>query len=136
MAAAPPLASHVHFLGWRGDMPALYAGLDLVLLTSDNEGMPTSIIEAMAAGKPVVATDVGGVRSLVADGETGFLVPPRDPDALASACLRLLGDPAACERMGAAARRAVYPRFDVSTLLATMERFYSDLVARSQAAIR
>jgi glycosyltransferase involved in cell wall biosynthesis len=134
MAAVPPLTGHVHFLGWRADMPALYAGLDLVLLTSDNEGMPSSIIEAMAAGKPVVATDVGGVRSLVSDGETGYLVPSRDADALAEACLRLLGDPAARERMGHAARRAVYPRYDVSTLITTMDGFYSGLLAAGSAA--
>ncbi|MBI3974392.1 MAG: glycosyltransferase family 4 protein [Chloroflexi bacterium] len=130
-AAQPPLAGSVHFVGWRSDMPALYAGLDLVLLTSDNEGMPTSIIEAMAAGKPVVATDVGGVRSLVANAETGCLVPARNPDAVADACVRLLKDTSLRQRMGEAARRAVYPRYDVSTLLRTMDGFYTALVYRT-----
>ncbi|MGH2351517.1 MAG: glycosyltransferase family 4 protein [Chloroflexota bacterium] len=133
LAARPPLAGHVHFLGWRGpaDLPGLFADLDAVVLTSDNEGMPTTIIEAMAAARPVVATDVGGVRSLVTDGETGLLVPPGDPAAVADACLRLLRDPQSQREMGAAGRRAAYPRYHVSTLLTTMTEFYTSLATRS-----
>jgi glycosyltransferase involved in cell wall biosynthesis len=120
----------VHFLGNRAvvEMPGIYADYDLFTLTSDNEGTPVTIIEAMAAGCPVVSTDVGGVRSLVQDETTGLLVPRRDPAALAGACLRLLDDPARREQMGIAARAAVYPRLDLSTLVTTMTRFYTDLV--------
>ncbi len=134
MAARPPLAGHVHFLGNRpvADMPRVYAGFDLFALTSDNEGMPVTIIEAMAAARPVVATDVGGVRSLVQDEQTGVLVPRRDAGALARACVRLLADPVRRAAMGEAGRRAVYPRLDISTLLGAMTGFYSHLVDQAR----
>lgn len=131
LAAAPPLAGRVHFLGWRSDLPKLYSDLDLVLLTSDNEGLPVSLIEAMAAAKPVVATDVGGVRSLVADGQTGLVVPKRNPEALANACVRLLTQPNVRRQMGSAARQTVYPRYHISTLLATMSGCYTSLVEQA-----
>jgi glycosyltransferase involved in cell wall biosynthesis len=134
LAAVPPLAGHVHFLGWRADLPEVYADLDIVALTSDNEGLPTAIIEAMAAARPVVATDVGGVRDLVADGETGCVVPKRDPAAVARACVALLRRPQLRDQMGAAARAAVYPRYDVSTLVATMDAFYTSLVSSAGAS--
>jgi glycosyltransferase involved in cell wall biosynthesis len=132
LAARPPLAGRVHFLGWRSSdaLRAIYADLDLLTLTSDAEGTPVVVIEGMTAGCPVVATDVGGVRSMVRDGETGHLVPPRDPDAWARACLSLLGDPARRQAMGTAARAAVYPKYDVSTLLRTMTDFYLGLPVR------
>jgi glycosyltransferase involved in cell wall biosynthesis len=129
IAAQPPLAGRVHFLGWRSreDLRAVYADLDLLTTTSDAEGTPVVIIEGMTAGLPVVATNVGGVRSLVADGVTGRLVPPRDAAAWAAACVELLRDPQRRREMGAAARAAAYPRFDVSTLLQTMTAYYLDL---------
>ena len=129
MAAQPPLAGRVHFLGWRSreDLRAVYADLDLLTTTSDSEGTPVVIIEGMTAGLAVVATNVGGVRSLVADGATGRLVPPRDPAAWAAACVALLRDPQRRREMGAAARTAAHPRFDVSTLLRTMSAYYLDL---------
>jgi glycosyltransferase involved in cell wall biosynthesis len=126
MAGRPPLAGRVHFLGWRSReaLREVYADLDLLTTTSDAEGTPVVIIEGMTAGLPVVATNVGGVRSLVRDGVTGRLVPPRDPLAWADACVELLRDPVRRGVMGAAARSAAYPRYDVSTLLATMSAFY------------
>lgn len=129
LAAQPPLAGRVHFLGWRdrAGLVAVYADLDVLVMTSDNEGMPTVLIEGMAAGRAVVATDVGGVRSLVTDGETGRLVPPRAPQAVAQACLDVLRHPAQRRTLGSAARRAVYPRYDVATLLDTMSDFYRSL---------
>jgi glycosyltransferase involved in cell wall biosynthesis len=131
MAARPPLAGRVHFLGWRSReaLRAVYADLDLLTTTSDAEGTPVVIIEGMTAGLPVVATDVGGVRSLVRDGVTGRLVPPRDPEAWARACLELLRDPERRREMGAAARAQAYPKYDVSTLLGTMSELYPALVA-------
>jgi glycosyltransferase involved in cell wall biosynthesis len=132
MAAQSPLAGRVHFLGWRSreDLRAVYADLDLLTTTSDSEGTPVVIIEGMTAGLPVVATNVGGVRSLVTDGVTGRLVPPRDAAAWAAACVELLRDPQRRREMGAAARAAAYPRFDVSTLLQTMTAYYLDLGQR------
>ncbi|MFN3477083.1 MAG: glycosyltransferase, partial [Candidatus Methylomirabilales bacterium] len=81
MAATLGLASRVLFLGWRRDLDRIYADLDLLVLSSSNEGTPVSLLEAMAAGVPVVATQVGGVRDLITHPETGLLVPPGDAQA-------------------------------------------------------
>jgi glycosyltransferase involved in cell wall biosynthesis len=109
-------------------MAAVMADLDVVLLTSRNEGSPVALIEAAAAGLPVVATDVGGVRSVVRDGETGLLVPSGDPDAAAAALRELLGDPDKMQAMGRAGRSHVLSAFDKSRLLRDISRLYSDLV--------
>lgn len=122
------LDGRVHFLGWRGDLPRLYADLDLVVLTSASEGLPVSLIEAMAAARPVVATRVGGVPDLVEDGVTGLLVPPGDPGALAEAIVALLADPERRRHMGEAGRKRVYPAFSASRLLADMDRLYAELL--------
>jgi glycosyltransferase involved in cell wall biosynthesis len=138
LASRPPLAGHVHFLGNRpvAEMPKVFAGYDLFTLTSDNEGMPVTIIEAMAAARPVVSTDVGGVRSLVQHEKTGLLVPRRDPPALAQACLQLLADPERRRQMGQAGRDAVYPRLDLSTLAERMSDFYDELVPAARRESR
>lgn len=123
------LGDRVHFLGWWEDLPALYADLDVVALTSRNEGTPVCLLEAMAAGVPVVATAVGGVPDLVRQGETGLLVPPADPAALAAALTALLADPERRSRLGLGGRRAAYPAYDVKTLLARVEALYRELAA-------
>jgi glycosyltransferase involved in cell wall biosynthesis len=130
------LAERVHFLGWRShqQLPELYAGLDVVVNVSDNEGMPVSLIEAMASNVPVVATAVGGTRDVVDDGRTGMLVPPGDAAAVAAACLRLIREPGLRLRLKEAAQSSVYPRFDVSTLLRTMDAFYTSLSGWQPAA--
>ena len=101
------IAARVIFTGWRRDLPDIYADLDVLAVTSHNEGTPVSAIEAMAAGCPVVATHVGGLPDLIHEGETGYLVPPGDAPALATAWLRVLQQPEMAQRMGEAARRAV-----------------------------
>ena len=108
------VAGRVELLGARGDVPELLAAADLFVLSSRSEGLPISVLEAMAAGLPVVATDVGGVSELVVDGETGFLVPPADPGALAEAVERLLRDHELRHRFGAAGRLRAERRFDVA----------------------
>jgi glycosyltransferase involved in cell wall biosynthesis len=123
------LARHVRFLGWRPDLDRIYADLDLAVLTSRNEGSPVSLIEAMAAARPVVATRVGGVPDLVEDGITGRLVPPGDAPALAAAIEALLRDPGARQAMGAAGRKRVVPAFGADRLLADMDRLYTELLA-------
>jgi glycosyltransferase involved in cell wall biosynthesis len=105
------LGGAVELLGTRNDVPALLAGADVFVLASDSEGLPMSVLEAMAAGLPVVASAVGGVPELVRDGETGFLVPPRDSAALAGALERTVSDPALRDRLGEAARRRVEREF-------------------------
>jgi glycosyltransferase involved in cell wall biosynthesis len=127
LASTLGLADVVHFLGWRGDMKRVYADLDVVALSSNNEGSPVALIEAMAAARPVVATDVGGVAEVVRDGETGLLVPPRDSDALAAGLLEILRSPGRARAFGSAGRARVYPRHAAGRLVADVERLYLEL---------
>jgi glycosyltransferase involved in cell wall biosynthesis len=105
----------VTFAGTRDDVPDLLARADVFALSSRSEGAPVSILEAMAAGLPVVASRVGGVPELVVDGKTGLLVPPGDPGAMGSALGRLLADAGLRRRLGAAGRERALRRFDVRT---------------------
>ena len=93
------------------------AAADIVLLASEQETAPVTIAEAMAAGRPVVATDVGGCAAMVADGATGRIVPPKDPRALAAAVTDLLADPARCAALGQAGRAAAEARFRLSAVI-------------------
>src|SRR5262249_6345653 len=105
------LEERVHFLGWGGDLDRIYADLDGAGVSSRNEGSPVSLIEAMAAGRPVVATRVGGVPDLVEDGVNGLLVESGDVEGLAKAMMILLRDSERASAMGLAGRRKVYPAF-------------------------
>jgi glycosyltransferase involved in cell wall biosynthesis len=107
-------ALDVRFLGGRDDVPALLATADALVLPSWVEGLPLVVLEAMAAGVPVVASAVGGTPEAVVAGETGLLVPPRDVDALARALRELLADPARAREMGEAGRARVRERFDAT----------------------
>ncbi len=124
------IEDRTHFLGWRRDLPAIYADTDVVALTSVNEGTPVALIEAMASRTPVVATRVGGVPDIVRHGGTGVVVEPENVDALTAAVQDLLTDPAKRESFGAAGRPFVRERFDKQRLVADMMRLYDDLVAR------
>lgn len=124
------LGERVVFTGWRRDLPRIYSDLDVLVVSSDNEGTPVSAIEAMASGCPVVATAVGGLPDLIADGETGCLVPAKSPDALANAVLSLLQNSPLAERLGAAAQASVLERFTVSRLIVDIERLYDRWLAR------
>ncbi len=105
------LSGRLHLLGFRRDVPDLLAATTVLVSTSVQETFGRTLIEAMALGKPVVATRCGGPEEVVADGETGFIVPPRDPEATAAAVLKLLSDPALAARMGAAGRKRVEHHF-------------------------
>jgi glycosyltransferase involved in cell wall biosynthesis len=96
----------VRFLGYRPDLPGIFAAVDAVAVPSWNEAFSLVTAEAMAAGRPVVASRAGALEELVEDGVTGLLVPPRDPAALAEAMLRLASDPALVDRLGRAARES------------------------------
>jgi glycosyltransferase involved in cell wall biosynthesis len=98
----PTLRRRIRLLGYRADVPALLRAADIFVLPSHREGMPRSIIEAMLSGLPVVATDIRGAREEVLEGQTGSLVPVRDPAALARALARLAADPAMRRRQGEA----------------------------------
>ncbi|MFQ5532351.1 MAG: GT4 family glycosyltransferase PelF [Candidatus Methylomirabilales bacterium] len=126
------LQDRVRFLGWCHDLPRIYADLDCLALSSQNEGVPVCLLEAMAAGVPVVATSVGGVPDLVMQGVTGSLVPPEDPQELAEAILNILRDSTRARQMSAAARRHVYPRYDMGSLLTATEKLYEELITPLQ----
>ena len=118
----------VRFTGLRHDVPALLAAVDVLALTSTFEGMPNAVLEAMTMGAVAVATDVGGCRELVVSGETGFLVPTADPQAVADAVVRLLRDGALCRRMALAARRRIETEFTVERLARRTEAAYAELL--------
>ncbi len=105
------LAGRVHFLGQRPDIPDLLGALDIFVLPSHSEGVSLALLEAMAAGLPVIATAVGGLPEVVTDGVNGLLIPPQDPEALAQALARLLDDPALAKKLGENARRHVEEKF-------------------------
>jgi len=122
------LDGKILFTGWRRDLARLYADLDVVALTSINEGTPVSLIEALAAGVPVVATAVGGVPDVVVEGGTGYLVEVGDVKGMAAAIIELLRNPERAKEMGMAGRKAVYPKFSAQTLIANVEGLYAQLL--------
>ena len=124
------LGGRTHFAGWWQDMPSALADLDVVVLSSRNEGTPAALIEALAAAKPVVATDVGGVRHVVEAGETGWLCPSNDPPALAAALEEATtSKKERAAQMAAEGRRRVLARFSVERMLEGYFSIYADLLA-------
>ncbi len=123
------LGATVRLLGEREDVATLLAQSDVFVLASRSEGLPLSILEAMAAGLPVVASRVGGVPELVVDGETGLLVRPGDPEQLAAALGRLLADELLRRRLGEAGRARAREHFDLDSV----RRAHVDLYRRELA---
>jgi glycosyltransferase involved in cell wall biosynthesis len=122
------LAGKVTFTGFWKDLREVYADLDIVALTSLNEGCPVSIIEALAAGKPVVATAVGGVKDVIQHGENGLLVPPGDPDRIARACADLIDSPSTRQRLADRGRRTVFENFAIQDSVDLVEQLYLSLL--------
>ncbi|MFQ6618361.1 MAG: glycosyltransferase family 4 protein, partial [Fidelibacterota bacterium] len=120
----------VFFLGWRRDLPEIYSSLDLVCLTSKNEGTPVSLIEAMASGIPVVSTNVGGVCDIVDEGVNGYLVEEDDVAGMADKIVVLLNDPDLRGEMGRRGREIVKERFSIERLVRDMGNFYLNLISR------
>jgi glycosyltransferase involved in cell wall biosynthesis len=116
------------FLGYQEEVAPFYAAFDAMILPSINEGTPVSAIEALAAGRPVVATRVGGVPDVVREGENGFLVEAGDVDALAERLARLAADPELRKRLGAAGRARVVPRYSVARLVDDIDLLYRSLL--------
>ena len=129
LVARRALGDRVHFTGWVPSVVDAMSDLDVVLLTSRNEGTPVALIEALAAQRPVVATDVGGVRSVVIDGRTGLLAPSGDAASLAKSVARLLTNRAEAEALGRAGRAYVKDRFGASRLVADVDALYTELAA-------
>jgi glycosyltransferase involved in cell wall biosynthesis len=124
--ACAPLGDGVRFLGWRRDVETVYAASNAVVLTSDNEGMPVSLIEAATAGRPAVTTDVGSAGEVVADGVSGFVVPVA-VEPVAEALLRLLDDPELASKMGAAAAERAHALFSSDRLVDDVASIYDEL---------
>ena len=125
---------HLLFTSWIHEMDETMAGLDMVVLTSRNEGTPVSLIEAQAAGVPVVSTDVGGVRDIVRSGETGLVVP-QDALAIAEAILKLASDAGLRKTMGERGREFAVGRFDKMRLVNDIRNLYHQLLEERKPAI-
>ncbi|MDP9841381.1 glycosyltransferase [Streptosporangium lutulentum] len=125
-----PVRDSFHLLGWRKDVETVYAAADVVLLTSDNEGTPLTLVEAGMAGTPVVSTRVGSVAEIVREGHTGLL-STTDPGELAAHTIRLLSDPDLARRMGESARDWTRDEFGVERLVSDTENLYRSLCGTS-----
>jgi len=123
------LGHRAQFLGLRNDIAHVLAGCDAFVLSSDYEGNPLSVMEAMAAGLPCICTAVGGVPELVVDGVTGRLVPPRDSAALAGAAIEVISSPETMVRMGREAAETALRRFDVTAMVDSYARLYERILA-------
>jgi glycosyltransferase involved in cell wall biosynthesis len=130
------LAKSVLFLGYQEDVARWYAACDAIVLTSASEGTPVTLIEALAARRPVVATRVGGVEDVVQDGVTGHLVRPGDTHALAERLALLAADPELRRRMGEAGRAQVLQRYAVERLVDDVDRLYRSLLAAASDTTR
>jgi glycosyltransferase involved in cell wall biosynthesis len=122
------LEDTVEFLGWREDLTRLFDRWDVFAQPSLEEAFPVATLEAMAAGLPVVATNVGGLPELVEDAETGLLVPPEDPAALADALRKLISEPALRQVMGRAGLVRVRERFSVDQMIAEIAQVYEEIL--------
>jgi glycosyltransferase involved in cell wall biosynthesis len=127
------LVGRIHFLGLLPNRPNPFQLVDIATLTSRTEGFPNSILEAMAAGRPVVATAVGGVPDAVEEGVTGFMVPPGAAEPFAAAVLRLLSDPGVARRCGEAGQRVARERFSETRVLADLQGLYERVLTRRGA---
>jgi glycosyltransferase involved in cell wall biosynthesis len=128
LVAREELQEGVRFARERTDVAEVLAASEVFVLPSDAEGIPLSLIEAMAAAKPVVATRVPGNVDVIRDPAFGALVPPRDPDALAMAIESLLSDPERARKLGSAGQAHVRSEFDIRATLARLERIYDEVL--------
>ena len=123
------LADNFSFLGARSDVPELLAGCDIGVLPSLAEGLPNAVLEALAAGLPVVASCVGGIPEIIEHGKNGLLVPPGDPDALAVAIMRLLGDERYAADLGVRGLETARNEFSFERLATQLEELYGDIAS-------
>ena len=133
LAAELGVAERVLFPGFRRDVPEILLGGDLYAMPSLLEGLGTSVLDALVCGLPVVAARAGGIPEMIRHGENGLLVPPKDADALAEALIRLLKDPAECERFARAGPETVAERYTVDHMVEGNLRVYEELLAGHQA---
>lgn len=124
------ISKRVTFLGQRDDVPQLMKTADVIAMPSRWEGLPLAMLEAMAAGRAIVATSVEGHRDVLADGESALMVPPENPTALASAISRLLADPQLCRRLGQAAEARARRDYSAQRMASQYALLYEEMVAR------
>lgn len=127
-AASVGIVDRTEFVGWVEDAPARIAAFDVFALPSSDESFPLTIVEAMLAGTPVVATDVGSVSEAVIDGVTGLLVPSNDVDALVQALRQMIDDPATARRLASAARERAHLRFTDRAMAEGYQRVWSEIL--------
>ena len=127
-ASALDIANNVHFLGYREDLPSIYAAFDLFFLSSRTEGICNSLLEAMAMEIPIVATDVGGTKELIMDGQTGYLLPDGDVEGMARALMVLIRSKDLRRSMRRAARKHIEDKFSFSSRLQCMEALYEKIL--------
>lgn len=126
------LQSKVHFTGTRNNIEQLLAGIDIVAHCSHSEGLPLAVLEAMACGRPVVGTNVGGMNELVQHGITGYLVPPQNPEILANYLIHLLKNKTLCQEMGAAGRHRIETEFHLESMARRFEAMLTELNTSKQ----
>lgn len=122
------LAGNVTFLGARADVPELLTAVDVFVLASLQEGVPLSVVEAMSAGKPIIATDIGGLRLLVKPSVNGLLVPPADSPALEAAMMQLAANPKLRHEMGESSRQLARKSFGVSAMIERYQQLYESVL--------
>lgn len=120
------ISGNVRFLGFRDDVPSLLQAMNVFVLPSLSEGLPLSVLEAFALQKPVVATNVGGIPEIVQDGATGYLVPPRNPEALAEKIIMFLRNPQMAANMGRAGRKKVEDDFSLEKMVREYQALYEE----------
>jgi glycosyltransferase involved in cell wall biosynthesis len=126
------IADVVNFLGFWPDLREVYADADVMVLCSDDEGSPVALIEAMAAGKPIVATRVGGIPDVIVDGKSGVLVSPGDPQALAAAILAVIADSVCAVRLGSAAREHAFAKYSINASVEKTAAVYNEFLNNPQ----
>jgi glycosyltransferase involved in cell wall biosynthesis len=134
-ALAAGLAPRMAFLGERADVDRLLPAFDVFTLSSREEGIPNALLEAMAAARPCVVTRVGGNAEVLEDGRTGWLVPPRDPEALAAALGAALASPGAARARGRAAREAMIRDRSIDAMVRRHEAFYRRALGWESGAV-
>jgi len=120
------LFSNLIFSGFRNDVRSLLSAIDVLVLPSFAEGFPMITLEAMAMLKPIIATNIDGITEQITDGKNGILIPPKDPNALARAIIRLMNDQKLAKNMGMEARR-VEEEFSVEKMIVETEKIYQSL---------
>jgi glycosyltransferase involved in cell wall biosynthesis len=131
-AARLGIADRVIFTGLRSDVPALLSAVDVSVMPSLNEALSNVLLESMAAGAAVVATNVGGTAEALVDGKNGLLIPPANPQAMAAAILHLMDNAPLARELGNQARRTISDRFSLDRMVAATESLYDNLLSRKQ----